>query len=442
MIVALSLGVAMLQTRSGQDVPLLQKVIAKWTGQNGYEELVKAAILLDTPENQDLEDYVRWREAGSPANWLNSRTGKLPAKPSNLPDNADILAVYRAQATAVEPALQLIREADTKPIFYPNKPITIITLFPEFAPLKRAAFDFARVAYDEFADGHSSAGTRALIDGLEFSRDIRAGGLVSWYVGSACQSIALRAVKDHLGQLSLDDATKLRDWASQQPAGELSQLRTALNVERAGCRATFDEYCTHPEEYLDALEAPADDQKRIAAALKATTPAWRDQFYGMIFKRFEAPWNAIIDRIKGPEEGWLEPVDNEGFDESDPLKKWNGDADVTLGMLGLIKLMNLLGGFEAPDEIGPYLERPLMQLRVLTVYADVIRFRWVNGKLPGSLAEVYGKEPNDLATGRPYTYRLVEGGSFKVFCHAPVIGDVDLFSQFPSRDDSKTPPPR
>ena len=50
MIAALAFGIATLQARPGSDVPLLQKVITRWTGQNGYEELVKAAILLDTKE--------------------------------------------------------------------------------------------------------------------------------------------------------------------------------------------------------------------------------------------------------------------------------------------------------------------------------------------------------------------------------------------------------
>jgi hypothetical protein len=391
---------------------LLEKVIPRYTGQNGYEEYVQAAIILEKPENKALDNYVLAAAKG--------KESEQP-KPPGLPENATLLDLYRFENKALGPALDLIRAGNEKKVIYPKWPITAITLFPEVRDFRIVAKLFARLAYVSFAAGDSRSGTRALLDGLTFSRKIQCLAMIHLYVGNLCEQTIFGAMEHHVDQISLPDSEKLLKWADSIQDSK-QNFMAAAKIEQTGYRATFDDLCNNPKEY-DSVVGSDETQKLIASgSLRNLSPARKAKVYASITEYFERPWIELQDRMKMPESEWLQPLpENPPVDEAKARVELDQDSSTALLLLASF-FSELEGGHR---DIPATLARYLIQERLAGIYAAVIRYRWINNALPTKLADVFGKEPLDPTTGKVYTYEQVDK-SFRVTCKAGSLGDVGL----------------
>ncbi len=107
MILLAAVRVAM---QSGSQTAL-DRVITNWTGTNGYEEFVQAAILARTIDAGDFHRYSRAPD----------RQVHPQGLPAWLQKTEDFLAGEELSAKRFKPVLKLIRFGLDKPVAYPNK---------------------------------------------------------------------------------------------------------------------------------------------------------------------------------------------------------------------------------------------------------------------------------------------------------------------------------
>lgn len=416
----------------GQDANL-SKVVVSPTGQNGYEEYVQAATVLSLRQNRALEAYVRAREREA------TDFTETP-RPAMIPADASLLQVYRIELKTLAPALQWIRKGNEKPVVYPAPKISAITLFPELSYWKVAARLFARSAYVAFADGDPAGATRSILEGLAFSKKIAVGGEIHFLVSGACEQILFAAVQEHLLSFSLHDAELLQAWA-EDSAKSPSALIQAAEVERKSFHQSVVDIFGSPSDLLEVMDIKEEDKAEFTRKLSAITDARKEVLYRRFFQRLESPWVAIKARLGEPEATWLDPIEVESAGDDEPLK---ADLDATeLGAtFGTLRLLSMLGlGDEETLSIVPIAARFRIQERLLRLYAGVLRFKWENGRLPSSLAEVFGQEPTDPASGQAYVFEPNEHGRFRILCSTKRLGEVDLVYKSASAGEDQGPVP-
>lgn len=389
--------------------PNLGKIIPKWTGANGYEEYVRAAMILSQPRVRALEGYVSAREAGS--------TDAAP--PEGINPKLTLLELYRLQTSTASPALDLILAGNQKAVRYPVEKMTAITLMPELPSMKQAGKLLARQAYVKLADGDSSGATTCLLNALTLGRKLQnGGGNIHLLVGEAIHGFAYRMFDGHRDQFSTRDLQRIRSWIKADDGNLRANAIHASETERASIRNTFDDFFTNPDAYVE----PADLDK-IKAAIQKIPPQKRDELYTTVFKRIEWPFPALIQQFRQPEHEWLKPLEYEPPVDNSPV------PDLPQGSLAvelkLLQLYSMLGAGDYNGRFGSVIARFAVQERLLDLTAAVLEYRWKKGELPATLRAVTGKEFIDPASRLPYDYR-VNGSDFEIKCELPDVGVVTL----------------
>jgi hypothetical protein len=429
MIISVAIAFALLNLQE----PNLTKVVPIPTGQNGYEEYVQAAIILAKPENKTLVNYVRAAtEAGSP-------TGQAIARPATVPEGLKALDLFRLEVKKLQPVIDLVRAGNLKPVSYPKAQITPVTLLPELAYFKLATRVFQHAAYVAFADGNSREGVSLIMDGLTFSEKFQVGDLIHLLVGRACTQMMYVAVDRHTPQIALNGAIKLQTWATGADRRYRDAAVRAAKVERAKIRVFYDDFFNNPSEYFEGMDIKPEDERQWKANLQAVSSLRRDQIYNSFFKRLELPLSALLERLNSPESTWLAALVFDGFETDDtkpPIA-----SDVAAPLLTLLKLYQMLdSGLHNGESL--QLASCTIQDRLFKIHCDATVFRWRTGKNPTKLADLYGADPTDPATGENYDYSIRDNGWFKISCKHAKIGEVTISSRAsqPS-DENDIPPP-
>jgi|GEM_PF-2719810 len=416
----------------GQDRNLF-KVVPSPTGRNGYEEYVQAAIILSRPENRALENYVRSAE---------SRGAWQADRPASIPEGTNLLQAYRIEQRALAPAIRLIQAGNQKQVVYPSSHISVVTLFPELSYFKVAARMMRRNAFIAFADGNPTAGTQAILDGLIFSKKIAVGSAIHFLVSGACEQIMFGAVEEHLGGFSLRDVDQIQSWAESATSAP-SGLAVTAETERKSIHDSVVDLLSDPTDLLDVVDIKDEDRPNFVKNVKAIPSARREVIYNTFFKRLEWPWDAVLLRLQGPEKTWLDPIEVDASPD-EPAGLGNLGATEGQASVAILQLMSLLGaGDDQVLGMVPDAARSRIQERLVGIYAGVLRSKWLNGKLPGTLREAFGTEPLDPATGEAYAYELQVGGGFRIVCPTKRLGEVDLvYSSAKAGGDEGPVPPK
>lgn len=384
-------------------------------GYNGYEDFLRAAVILDEPKNRELEAYIRFRTS--------TEKNPQPApRPAGVPDQATYLDLYRIQATQLESVIRWIEAGIAKPCHLPEPNYSPLTLQPELQYFRVAERVILRAARAAFGSGDRARGSHLMLDGLEFTHSVATGGVLGGMVARTCEQMALFEVQQNSAKLTKQDAERLANWAKRM-AAKPSPILSMAETERKGLRNFYDGcFIASREDFGWTDEGGAE----MIKTLHDMPPARREQIYRRYFMRLEAPWSALKHQLSLPESRWLSPVKVEDFIESDPP---NADIDgkTMTAMLGLLKLEAVIG---ADDVNVPTICRSALSIRVqervLGVTCAVLRYRLAHGRLPKGLQEVFGVEPHDPATERPYGFELRPESSFRIVCAVEGIGEVDL----------------
>ena len=341
----------------GVDVPV--------TGKNGNEDLVLAV--------EALKSSKLFTEA-------EARLDKL-----TLADRRGVLG-----DRAVQKALALTRRAVTKPVLSPRTTLTFETTLPELGGFRSLARLLGMLQYVQLADGRTTdaIGTARLC--LRMGQVVQTDTLISALVGIAIEALCVRALADHLDQLSARDCALLfdvcREWLAQPPPGEAiwqAELSSADQFTTA-LRAAGPEGA--PEVMRRMLGLDDKQMEEMRGRLRGLTPETLNSLSTQTSKEMHGYYSRAVEELRKP--AWLR---NRSLLRPD-----------TTGSLAW-----LTNQMMAPlDRIGDAYTREQSQVRLLACHAAILRYRWEKNALPPNLAALnLGDLAIDPFTGQPLQYR-------------------------------------
>jgi len=362
------------------------KLIPNPTGQNGYEEFVRAGdILQSSPE---------WRAF------------------ENLPDGQTQTLIMKRQILsdpAVKAALDLVRTGISKPVKSPRASMDDETLLPELAAFRGVAHALGHQIYVHLADGRVAQAIDTLGVALKFGCVVQMDTLISGLVAIAVDAIAIRPVADHLDQLSVRDCEKLltlaREWLLlPDPAIAI------LQSDRKAALAVFEKYKSDPAKLvamLDIGNKSPDSKARnvelaqsLSANPNAATPVF-DQAIQILAVQYDHAVASLSQPM------W----------ERKPFPPI--DRSTPAGYLA-----SEFGG-------GPVLLRVLdkyakeqAQVQMLGVHAAIRRWQWEHNSLPPTLGELnVGRMIVDPFSGKPFDYKTVGAARYTLTSIGPLERD-------------------
>ncbi|MBC8063674.1 MAG: hypothetical protein H7Y17_02505, partial [Chlorobia bacterium] len=280
-----------------QPQSLLQQVIPKPTGNNGYEEYLMACDIVRAARNtwlfdatpQRFEETIAAFEVQPPKGltkelleeWEMDRPSLEEYQRAKKYRHWSVLQLRREAFAGAGKALDVLNRGNKKPVFDPRPNFNLETLFPEYAQMKALAKLAVTGAYVAFAEGRSKQGTQYLCDAIILGNNISDGVLIARLVGVAIQSIGFAAIEKHLSNLSSLDARELESLAPQL-IGSTPMVLKSIDKEFKFMDSSLDEifnsavemdYFSNSEETTIADESanqflagmsPAQEQQLIS----------------------------------------------------------------------------------------------------------------------------------------------------------------------------------
>jgi hypothetical protein len=350
--------------------PAFPKLFPKYTGANGYEDLVMAGDLLLA--NEALSEAEQ--------------------------SNATLKVMRKAlEDPAVDKALQLVRAGLEKPIQSPRDPgkLDENTLLPEYAEFRRLGRLLGIQEYVYLADGQVGRAIDTMRDGLRLGYVVQGETLLSGLVGIAIDTIVLQRFADHFDQMSLRDCAHLtavaQEWLKQP-----SRMEMVLTMEHHTLENMLGAWKDDPERLRKLVKdlQPTDEPKSDAdlAAIELSRfvetngpaiPAMLEQVRAIALSEDRA---IILETRKPP---W----------QRKPLKKQQTRATMATRLYGMVSPSygQALSRFDAETA----------RIHLLGVNGAIHRFRWENNRLPTSLAELnLPVLTTDPFTGSPLIYKV------------------------------------
>jgi hypothetical protein len=372
-----------------QQLPLFPRLFPKPTGRNGAEELISAS--------DKLAGSTAFRTAIDPA-------ATLTVKRRALMD------------PAVAEALRLIRTGLQKPTHL---------RFPDagqgdsgisaMAGMRNIGRIMAVDIYTALADGRTDRMLETLADGLKLGYLLQSNTVLGGLVGIATDSLLIRTVGRHLGQLSARDCDSLLLLVKQRMSLEEPGVATMQSEKQTAVRLLsrlFNPAASAPvsaDDESDAAElTPAQRAlaEAVAAQLKINPNGMRQLHEEMVMQA-----NGFYDRFAAE---FRKPA-------------WERT-------LPRMPRADTLGGRLFQENIEPIFSQPLTQsltavqrgaaqLQLLGVHAAVRRYWWEHARWPSDLAQLnLGTMVLDPFTGKPFEYRP-EGDSYRLASAGPARRD-------------------
>lgn len=370
-----------------QPNPAFPKLFAKYTGLNGYEDLVLAGDIVNAS-----------------AAVLRAEEGEATLK--QMRDTIEEPDVDRA--------LQMVRAGLDKQIRSPHDPDKSDeqTLLPEYAGFRRLARVMAMQEYVALADGRVQKAIDVMRDGLRLGYIVQNDFLISGLVGIAIDTIALNRLAQHFNQMSLKDCIQVaaiaQEWLKLSSPAEAvynSEHRALLNTLNAWkndpARARAEIAGSEPSD------PPTSEGEMAAVELGIYVEAHPAQLSALI-DQTEAIANvehlALIQDVRRP--AW----------QRKPYHKFESRADMAHRLYSVVAANRelSLARFD--------LDR--VQIQLLGVHGAIRRFRWENNRLPATLADL--KLPDmiiDPFTGASLIYKSA-GDGYELYSSGPSGGDA------------------
>lgn len=344
---------------------LFAQVIKQPTGQNGYEELVRA---VDELRRSRL---LREAEEMTPA--------PLSLKERVLRD------------PPVLRALQLLERGLAKPVRSPRAVVAGSTSMPEFSGFRRLARLLTMRQYVYFAQGAVPEAIGVARACLHLGRVVQTDSVIAGLVGIAISAIGVGMLGAHLDQLSADDCDRLfrvcQEWLAPP-----SPLPAVIEAERRVGRQSLAQLRAQgAKEAQNALaglagaddEPPSPEMKAELERLRAN-PGAIDAMFADVGRRLDAYYDQLLAAAKRPSWEWAPP---------------DLEADNTIAGQLLAVLAPVLG------RLGDHYSRDAARVRLLACHAAILRYRWEYERVPPTLEALdLGDLAQDPFTGQPLRY--------------------------------------
>ena len=343
---------------------LFQQVIPNPTGNNGYEELVRAAELLKASK--------LFQRAASGGAALTLKRQVLGDRP-------------------VVEALRLLRLGLAKPVLSPREYVGPTTLLPEFAHFRSLARLLSIQQYVFLADGRITDAIMNVRLGLRLGRAIQTDTMISGLVGVAVNALSLTTLGSHLDQLSVRDCALLYqvclEWLREPDpylgalAAERQGMKNTLQELRAGIRAKG-------AGAVNELLSPEPDDPGTAA-LKDSISSDPEQAEAA-FQQAEKQMDAFLGRV-------LEEARKPSWQRAS--LSYEDDGSLASRFVSML--------MPAYEKVGDAYTRDQARIRLLACHAAILQYRWEHDRLPPSLDVLnLGELIIDPFTGQPVQYEV------------------------------------
>lgn len=361
------------------------KLFANPTGQNGYEEMVRAGdILANAPV---------WRD-------YNNTIGS---------DQPATLQVKRRLVSdpLVRSALDTLRAGLKKPVRSPRASLDDEIIFPELMTFRPLARVLGVSMYVDMADGRVPQALDNLADVLKLGYAAQTDSLVSGLVGISVDTIAIRQLSEHLDQLSMRDCDRLlalvRAWLDlPDPAIPL------IRFEKASMAFVWNKYKADPVKLLTLIKPQKDD------------PPLRKQQFENVRQELTANPNsaaALFDQAR--------LMNTARFDQViDSLNQpaWNRKPPTPIDQTTMAGVLaELMAGDRMLGTVLDRYSQEQAQIQMLGVHALIRHYLWEYGSLPGGLADLkLGKLALDPFNGQPFEFKRLEGTRYSLASIGPI----------------------
>ncbi len=421
-----SVQVAAPASASGQELPAIrplmatfQRIIGRPTGQNGYEEFVRAGDLSTSEELQKINIFQLWLAT--------DRKTPPPVLVPGLNADSSMLDVKRAKLKAAMEIRMLVGQGCQKLVNRPGE-IKIDSLFPEFAQFKAVAKLLIDCADAEVANGRPDEAAKILRDTYHMGVLISDGILISALVGTAIRSIALLGVQRNSWQFSESGWKELERFGGQHLSAPPPEFLAYTKEQAYMLSAAKDLLYRNKAFDIKELGTQMDWPNTIRTLPTQKKEQMLQRAEGILASMYKP----YLDRGRRPEAEWLLP-----FEEAREVEL-PANASPEQQFFGFLQSA---AGFGGVLEIAA---RSRTQLRLLVLTARVNRFRFHYDRLPNGLKEAVGDSAIDPLTNQPFifekhtaqTFRIASKGSKK-------LGEIDLVYRRPqggSDSDGPIPP--
>ena len=421
------LAFAFIASISGAQSPrsLFDEIIGRPTGNNGYEEFVRAA---DVVRGTTFYTYQGWtpnlyEEALTTLNPPEATKEELrelqsdPVIRTRLAllkrlDGMTKLQVWKEGVEKFGKALDYVAQGNRKKVFDPRTKYSFDVIFPELSYFKNVAKLAEMAAFVAFAEGRSHQGIQYLLDSYQFGVNLEGGVLISHLVGIAIESICLAGIERHLEAISRDDAALIESQVGSMLAGPPSLLQTVQLEKRFSLSMVSDLLSgkMSPTDVLSWDQQETEETKALYGQIKKLTGPQRQALLGRATATLDQRMNQLTKRFQGPESGWMPAEVLQDETAPPPAKNVTEFID---------RLTEESSGVFA--QVGFAAARSRTQLRLLGLCGSVIRYKWDNGDLPTTLAEAAGKDrTKDPLSGQEFGYERQGAFSFRVFSRGSV----------------------
>lgn len=322
---------------------VLQQVVPKPTGQNGYEEWIAAGEI--AKNNKLLEQAIQ--EGAS-----------LSAKRQVVND------------PQIQRALTLFRAGLAKQTFSPRKELDDETVLPEFALFRNLGRLLTIEQYVRLADGNVPGAIDSIRDGLLLGYRIQTDTLISGLVGIAIDAILIQRIIRHLDQFSLRDCTRMvtlmEEWLKAP-----SPMIAVMQSERDGALRILQKYRDNSQGLLTLVQGGEGDQADH-------TPSPLEKYLENDPQNLNAVVDGAITRLKRHYETLLTELRKPAWERKMPLS----EADKSLSSA----LVNTL--LVASHMVTDRYESERATMRLLAVHAAIRRYRWEHDRPPDTLKEL------------------------------------------------------
>jgi len=372
---------------------LFQQYIKEPTGNSAFEDYLRAADALNTPE------YLEMGRA------INILQGYYPGETdieNKLPDwakNKSSLDIERMRVAKFEPVLKWIEEGNRKPLAIPadcQDPLMPMQWLARYKTISKFSASAARV---HLADDDPAGAARILSEDLKFAQKIRSANLISDLVGIACQSIDLAVIEVNLTNFGESDWSLLIDTADEF-LRELPPLAAAYPKELTSYPAMIRTAIKEASEFDPSQqtdEFDPNDYSKVAPEIKKMSPDQREQLAKDTYAFVAQQINESVKALSLPEGKWPWPDQPQPTPPS-PLIGAMSDASTPV--------MEQVFVAEARNRV---------QIRLFLLHGLIQSYRWRNNRLPRTLDELGEKNAIlDQLAGGKFMYEI-DGPAYHLF---------------------------
>lgn len=331
-------AILLLTTVCFSQTGIFQKVVPNPTGENGFEEYVKAADIISDPQFSNL--------------WAQYQLQR-PTEMNYLTAAKNLISVFR------EP-LSLIRAGNRKNVFDTREQIVLSTqlwelpFFPLLAELLRAE------SFVYFSQGKTVEGIASAFEAITFARKMSICSAMHFKLSHTIIMQMTQYLYEHSLQFTLDDVKRI-PIENCQKILEINTLKNCL--ER-----TYYSHITSLEEFFDEewWQEVVGSQEfvELAQQLSKMTFLERQEAKTKAASAIRFVNSRVSEIISKPENEWSEVT--------------SPQADRLTDMV--------LNALISPNDLMRMELQIRTKIRMLSVSAKVLQFRWENAVLPSDLA--------------------------------------------------------